>query len=248
MIVVNLRADDFDSNGFVFVGGIVEAILDATEKKNVVKTRVLRYHPCLIDPDSLPSDVQAGTIVEDIIERHSILSERKIFSEINRAIVAGDLTAYGRNGIGMCAKEDIPLGIVTFPELAAWGQKVGIYQFRRAGADSGSKDGAVKVGANETTPSERQAATITTHRLKARSNMLDAVIELATGTALAPDNNQSVWAELVKLAESKDRPAPLIGYSSDGIQYRGKKYQESGEPDTFTLNNLRDRMTRAKKR
>lgn len=151
MIIVSLRADDFDSNGFVFVGGIVEAILDATEKKNVVKTKTFRYHPCLIDPDdSLPSNVQAGTIVEDIIERHSILSERKIFSEINRAIVAGDLTVFGRNGIGRCAKEDIPLGIVTFPELAAWGQKVGIYQFRRADADSGSKGDAIKVGAGGT--------------------------------------------------------------------------------------------------
>jgi hypothetical protein len=106
-----------------------------------------------------------------------------------------------------------------------------------------------KVGAGGTAPREsKQAETITTNRLKNRSNMLDAVIELAISKAIAPDDNQNVWAALVAMAEASEKPAPLIGYSSDGIQYRGKKYEESGEPDTFKANNLRDRMARAKKR
>lgn len=105
------------------------------------------------------------------------------------------------------------------------------------------------VVAGDTTPDEpKPAATITTHRLKTRSNPLDAVIELATKTALAPDDTQSVWAALVVIAEQKEKPAPLIGYSSDGIQYRGKKYETTEVPDVFTAKHLRDRMARAKAR
>jgi hypothetical protein len=107
---------------------------------------------------------------------------------------------------------------------------------------------AQRVGTGEIVPNERQAATITTHRLQTRTDALAAVINLATTKAVAPNDNQSVWAELVKLAESADRPAPLLGYSSDGIQYRGKKYEETQEPDVFTAKNLRDRLARAKTR
>ncbi len=115
--------------------------------------------------------------------------------------------------------------------------------------DSGSGGKAQKVGAGTTAINEpKRGAIITTHRLKARSNPLDAIIVQATNAALAPDDSQSVYAEMVKLAESKEKPAPLHGYSPDGIQYRGKKYAETGEPDTFTAKNLRDRMARAKAR
>lgn len=103
---------------------------------------------------------------------------------------------------------------------------------------------AVETAADES----KQAAPITKHLLKTRSNPLDAVIELATKSALAPGDAQSVWAELVRMAETEKKPAPLIGFSSDGIQYRGNKFEETGEPDTFKKSNLRDRMARAKKR
>lgn len=119
------------------------------------------------------------------------------------------------------------------------------------GFELGPRDSAAtqKVGAGATAPAEpKQAAIITTHRLKTRSNPLDAVIDLATKTAVAPDDSQSVYAKMVTLAEAENKPAPLVGYSSEGIQYRGKKYEETGEPDTFTAKNLRDRMARAKAR
>jgi hypothetical protein len=113
----------------------------------------------------------------------------------------------------------------------------------------GIGDSAPNVGAVGTSQAEiKQAAIITTHRLKTRTHMLDAVIELAIKKAVAPDDSQSVYAAMVKLAESGNKPAPLIGYSSVGIQYRGKRYEETGEPDTFTAKNLRDRMARAKAR
>lgn len=97
-------------------------------------------------------------------------------------------------------------------------------------------------------PPASAAVNITTHRVNNRSNALAAVIASAVSTAVAPSDSQSVWAELVKLAELESKPAPLLGYSSDGIQYRGKKYEENGVPDVFTAKNLRDRMARAKAR
>lgn len=116
-------------------------------------------------------------------------------------------------------------------------------------ADAGSGGDAAIVGAGGTALDEpKRAAIITTHLLKTRSNPLDAVIDLATKNAVAPHDSQSVFAEMVKLAEAENKPAPLVGYSSEGVQYRGKKYQETGEPDRFTAKNLRDRMRRAKTR
>ncbi len=94
---------------------------------------------------------------------------------------------------------------------------------------------------------ETPTATITPHRIGTRGNILKAVIKKAETTATDADDPESVWAELVKMAENNP-PAPLIGYSSDGIQYRGAKHQDSGEPDVFTKKNLRERMRRAKAR
>lgn len=80
------------------------------------------------------------------------------------------------------------------------------------------------------------------HKITNRTQPLDAEIEVAEGNAINRDNAQSVWAELTTLAESGT--GAMIGYSSDGIQHRGTKYRESGEPDVFTFKNLRDRMSR----
>ncbi len=77
--------------------------------------------------------------------------------------------------------------------------------------------------------------------LKNRTMHLDAEIDEARKLALDASNVESVWAELIKLSENKT--GLLIGFSSDGVQYRGKKYQDSGEPDIFTKKNLRDRST-----
>lgn len=85
------------------------------------------------------------------------------------------------------------------------------------------------------------AARITTHRIETRSNILSPIIEMAKQTASSPGNYQSVWAELVKLADSANRPAPLIGYS-DG---EGVKYQDSIGVKFFTKDALKKRMKRS---
>lgn len=81
-----------------------------------------------------------------------------------------------------------------------------------------------------------------------RSDILSPVIRTAQATALDPCCSQSVWAALVKMAEAKDKPAPLIGFSPEGIQYAGRLYQVEGVPDVLTLKNLADRMRRKRNR
>lgn len=82
--------------------------------------------------------------------------------------------------------------------------------------------------------------------LKNRHFFLEAEIREAMEKALDRDDPNSVWAALGQLAETKT--GAMIGFSSDGVQYRGKKYQESGVPDVFTLKSLRARMRRARGR
>lgn len=75
-----------------------------------------------------------------------------------------------------------------------------------------------------------------------RSNSLNAVIGLAQERAADRNDYHSVWGALVKMAESRDRQPPLIGYVTEGVQYAGKRYQDKGEPDVFTKEALRKRM------
>ncbi len=90
---------------------------------------------------------------------------------------------------------------------------------------------------------QKSVMAVTKHRLKSRAPaILTAEINQAKEIALNPQDAQCIWGELCKLAESKT--GVMIGYSSDGVQYRGKKYQKDGVPDVFTLQNLRHRIKR----
>ncbi len=75
-----------------------------------------------------------------------------------------------------------------------------------------------------------------------RCDVLAPVIRAAKDAALDPLSPQGVWAVMVRMAE--DRQPPLLGYSSDGIQYAGRQYQAEGIPDVLTFKNLSDRMRR----
>jgi hypothetical protein len=90
-------------------------------------------------------------------------------------------------------------------------------------------------------------ATSTKHYIRNReAAVLTAEIAHAKANAPDPTSVTSIWGELTKLAECGF--GMLIGFSSDGVQYRGTNYQAIQEPDVFTQRNLRDRMRRAKTR
>lgn len=81
----------------------------------------------------------------------------------------------------------------------------------------------------------------TVHKIKTRTNSLDPIIQKARQTALNPDDYQSVWGELVRMAESDDRPAPLTGYAvEEGVLYR----TENNDCVAFTKEALRNRFRR----
>lgn len=87
--------------------------------------------------------------------------------------------------------------------------------------------------------------TVTRHiASKSRTHALDAVIKLAEKQALAPDDTSSIYAALVKLAASEDRPAPLLGYADDeGVKYQGT----DGNICFYKRKNLSDRRSRKKR-
>lgn len=79
---------------------------------------------------------------------------------------------------------------------------------------------------------------------KPRSNILTAVIRAACRNALDPDDAYSVWAQVLRLANQPDPPAPLLGHVSEGVQYTGREYDESGVPDLITFKQFSDRFRR----
>lgn len=59
------------------------------------------------------------------------------------------------------------------------------------------------------------------HKLKRRADQLAAVIAKAKSEALNANDWTSVWAALVAMAQSADRPPPLLGYAEgEGVKYQ----------------------------
>jgi hypothetical protein len=84
-----------------------------------------------------------------------------------------------------------------------------------------------------------------THLSKRRAEPLHAVIKLAQSKAADASDWQSVWAALVKIALSKEPPAPLLGY----VDGEGVKYQldDSARPVRWlTRDAIRQRFKRAR--
>lgn len=97
---------------------------------------------------------------------------------------------------------------------------------------------------NESAPASAARMVVTNHTKRIHPPSAD--IAEARQRAADADDPSSVYGELQKLAEQ--RFGSLIGHSSDGVQYRGKHYEDTGEPDVLTKKNLTDRMRRAKAR
>ncbi|MEI6195784.1 MAG: hypothetical protein WCS42_15800 [Verrucomicrobiota bacterium] len=81
------------------------------------------------------------------------------------------------------------------------------------------------------------------HKAK-RADRLAAVIEMARGQAVNPDDWTSVWAALVELAQSPSRPAPLLGYDEDGVKY--ETYNEAKPVAWLKRDAFRQRARRQK--
>lgn len=81
----------------------------------------------------------------------------------------------------------------------------------------------------------------TIHKIKNRTQILDAEIKTAKETALDKNDPSSVWAELLKMTQNKQ--GCLLGIDEKHI-----KFQDGEEVKFFSKKNLSDRMTRANTR
>ncbi len=239
MVKVILTDEDFES-GYVPVAKLIVAI-----QKALLQHYELHPHPA-----------DGRRIV--ITDRYEMSGDFFSSKKKNRHSVERDSVGYVRSGIlehmlhplnpaDLAQSISPPMQAddlddawcdwwLTLEDLQQWGKRVRLFEFERSPADAEEQE----VGAGG-------MGQVTKHQLKSRTYPLDAVIEQATNSALSPKDTSSVYGEMVRLAELKDKPAPLIGFCTEGIQYQGKKYQETGEPDIFTKKNLRDRMTRRAK-
>lgn len=80
------------------------------------------------------------------------------------------------------------------------------------------------------------------HSTKKRRDLLSPLIELAQSNCLNPQVTAEVWSALLALTDK--RQPPLLGPSEDGI-----KWQDSNDEIQFlSIKNLRDRLSRSKKK
>ncbi len=90
-------------------------------------------------------------------------------------------------------------------------------------------------------------ASLTIHTTTGRRDVISPVIDDAIEEAGSTDY-QKVWAVLYKWADSQSSPPPLLGVSSDGITYAGKRHMETGEADTIKYEDLKKRIKRLLKK
>ncbi|NHC60108.1 hypothetical protein [Paenalcaligenes suwonensis] len=87
-------------------------------------------------------------------------------------------------------------------------------------------------------------ATQTTYRVSSRMHALDHIINMARGAVNEPNNYQSVWAEMVRIAELEFPPSPIKEYvEGEGIKYVVYT-QDEDAVRFFTKNALRKKMVR----
>ena len=98
-------------------------------------------------------------------------------------------------------------------------------RFKRADIESLASGPAQSGKPEATTHGE-----VTPHRISGgRQHALDAVIALAKKQAVDPNDDASVWASLVKLAESENPPPPIL----EMVEGEGIKYTNANGKVTF---------------
>lgn len=114
---------------------------------------------------------------------------------------------------------------------------------RETGSPQSAASEAIHRLATTAAPLPAPAAPAETHMVKRRADPLAAVLAEAKRKALDQTDWHSVWAALTKLAESADRPPPLLGYvEGEGVQYR---VDDAAKPVAYlTREALRGRFRR----
>jgi hypothetical protein len=160
---------------------------------------------------------------ETIIGKLTDMAARDNLAALNRFLNAGKVDAIHRVSGRAFSTEVDDAG----PEDDVW--------------EVDAKQEAQALSLLQGTGAEQQSSVIE-HKVKNRSDPLNAVIEKAKSAAADREDFLSVWAALVNLAKSASRPAPLLGYEDlEGIKY---EVLEQEGPAYFTKDALRKRMNR----
>ncbi len=124
------------------------------------------------------------------------------------------------------------LGVVAIDDLRAYVADRGITVTVEAAPES-----------QATTPSPAPVVgSASNSQARARRDLLTPVIEAAQNECGVQFDVPAVWASMVRMADAGKRP--LLGVSDDGI-----KWQDSNdEPQFLNIKNLRDRLSRSKKK
>jgi hypothetical protein len=119
--------------------------------------------------------------------------------------------------------------LVKISDIDAWLDSLGVgYRFPCAPAETEAQGEASAQGNPRTIQ----------NKTTRRSDALTAILAMAKKNAQDPADYQSVWAALVKMAESPQRPPPLMGFSDE----EGVKYRRDDGVMFFTKDALRKRM------
>lgn len=215
MITVMLGTDVFDRNGFVkLVSAIDAALAVAGTPRHVVLDPVTEEDP---NPAAHPRYIWA------------IEHERAAWKRVADGIAEGLLKPLDVCTLARLPKGEEGGGVVPLQELVAWGADTGLYDFRR-------NDGhEVSHGARAQDDSTSRA-TITTHLLQTRRNILDPAIDKAINNAGGLDS-AAVYLALRELALGEESPftGEIVG---NALCYTNSK----GEPAKLTKDALAKRL------
>lgn len=133
------------------------------------------------------------------------------------------------------------LDLVRGEDVDAWLRESAGYGFPSLDADANTADNAGLVKSHQAAQGSIDRE-VRTHRVA--RDLLTPVIERACNLVDNKDDAAAVMAELERLARlpEKDRPAPLAGVTSGGIQWR-----DGGTLNTLSRKALGDRMRRRAK-
>ena len=195
----------------------------------------IRKFPNKADEVYVYISMVASAIARANNPNYTIDDEREQLKNINAAVQAEKLKPKHPLENNLLPTDDYGNGIVLIDELVNWGHKQG-YNFTE-------KQPAPPAMVQPAPAAKGEAAmAITTHTLRTKDMPLDAEIATAKSRALDKANVQSVWDELVKMASKQE--GCLIGESD----LNGLKYGSILDPQTFTKDQLRDRMRGRKNR
>lgn len=230
--------------GFVILGTVVDAILQATGAERVTFGNKLGKFTTTPRPWAKPSaskfhringlvigkDFPVRIVDVSIRERWNVEDEHVLLQRIEWGVQRGILKPLDSRMAYLLLQHGEADAVVTLEELNAWGKAVGNYEFERAQAEGVCAEGDQEVGASEIN-SKRTAPPAF---VKAFSELLDTIEEKATKKGLQFNRLKmpGTYQDLHECAKSRPEfPSNTMGTfrqycKTSGVKYAFKSHAE----------------------